>query len=137
MRLLAGLIVQPFLAGALAFLFFPVLLLDWNGHTLAGGSPADATNAAWSVAIGAGVVALVVTVVGVVPTTLWLTKRKRVSFAEALLFGLGFGDFPFLVGALLAGTYGFAGFARGVAFSSLLGVTGAAVFWAIAIRGEP
>ena len=63
MRLLAGLFVQPFLAAGLAFIAFPLLLLDRDGRTLAGGYPLDPTDAAVSVAMGAGVVAGVVTLI--------------------------------------------------------------------------
>jgi hypothetical protein len=45
-RLFAGLMVQPFLASVLAFVAFPVLLLDGSGRTLAGGFPIDVTDAA-------------------------------------------------------------------------------------------
>ena len=131
-----GIVVQPFLAGALAFLSFPVLLLDRSGHTLAGGFPADGIDAARSVAIGAGLVALLIAVLGVLPTAVWLTKRGPVSLDRALLFGLAFGNLPFAIGTILAGTYGVPGFVRGAAFSSLLGLAGAAAFWAIALRGQ-
>jgi hypothetical protein len=135
-RLLAGIAVQPFLAGGLAFVSFPMLLLDRSGGTLAGGFPSDATDAAFSVAIGAGIVALLVSVAGVLPTVIWVTRRRHVALGEALLFGLGFGNLPFVVGTALAGVYGVGGFVRGAAFSSLLGLAGAGVFWVIALR-EP
>jgi hypothetical protein len=134
MRVLVGVAAQPLVAAAVAFLAFPVLLLDGHGQTLGGGAPTSVADAAVSVAVGAGLVALAVTLVGALPTALWLMKRRRVSLPEALAFGLAFGNAPFLIGALLAGTYGLAGFIRGVAFSSLLGVAGAAVFWWIALR---
>jgi hypothetical protein len=128
-------VVQPFLAAGVAVLSFPVLLLDRSGRTLAGGLMPDATDAAVSVALGTGLVALVVTAAGVLPTVLWLTERRRVSLREALLFGLGFGNLPYVLMAIAAGgTYGFTGFVRGVGFSSLLGLTGAATLWAIALR---
>jgi hypothetical protein len=134
-KLLAGLAVQPFVASAVAFFSFPVFLLDGNGQTLAGGRPVDPTAAAVSVAIGTGLVALFVSVVGVLPTALWLTRRFQVSLRDALLFGLGFGNLSYALMALAAGgTYGLAGLARGVASSSLLGLSGATVFWAIAVR---
>jgi hypothetical protein len=134
-RLLVGLFVQPFLAAGVAFLSFPFLLLDRSGRTLAGGLTSDPTDAAVSVAVGVGVVALVVTVVGVLPTVLWLTERRHPSLTETLLFGLAFGNLPYVLMAIAAGgTYGFTGFIRGVGFSSLLGLTGAAIFWAIALR---
>src|SRR5262245_22900664 len=134
-RLLAGLFVQPFIASGVAFFSFPVLLLDRNGETLAGGFPGDPTDAAFSVALGTGLVALVVTVVGVLPTAMWLTKRRDLSLGQALLFGLGFGNLAYVVMAIAAGgTYGLPGLVRGVLFSSLLGLTGAVSFWLIALR---
>jgi hypothetical protein len=137
MKLLAGLVVQPFLAGGLAFFGFHVFLIDGNGRTLAGGVPSDLTDAAVSVAFGTGLVALLVTVVGVLPTAVFLTKRRQLSLREALLFGLGFGNLPYVLLAVAAGgTYGLAGLVRGVAFSSLLGLAGATVFWAIALRRQ-
>jgi hypothetical protein len=36
MRVLGGLVVQPFVAAGLAFFTFPLLLLDRDGYTLAG-----------------------------------------------------------------------------------------------------
>ena len=134
MRFLIGVAVQPFVAAGLGFLAFPVFLLDPNGRALAGGSPGNVADAAGSVAAGVGLVALLVTLVGGLPTALWLTKRRRISLLEALAFGLGFGNLPFALGALMAGTYGIAGFIRGMAFSSLLGIGCAAVFWCTALR---
>jgi len=81
-------------------------------------------------------VAFFVTALVAAPTAVWLTKRRVVSLREALLCGFGFGNLPFLLGTVLGGSYGVAGFVRGMAFSSLLGLTGAGVFWAIAIRGQ-
>ena len=135
-RLFTGLAVQPFLASAVAFVAFPVLLLDRSGRTLAGTLPGDVADAAWSVAIGAGILAFFVTLLAAAPTAVWLMKRKLVSLSDALFFGFGFGNAPFVLGTVLAGSYGVAGFARGMAFSSLLGLIGAGAFWAIAIRGH-
>jgi len=135
LRLLAGMAVQPFLAGAVAFVSFPLLLLDRHGNALAGGVPSDVTDAALSVAIGVALLALLVTIVGVFPTALWLVKRGYVRFTSALLWGLGFGNFPLVLGTVLTGGgYGLAAFIRGVVFSSLIGLAGAAVFWVISIR---
>jgi hypothetical protein len=135
-RVFAGLALQPFLASAVAFVAFPLLLLDRSGRTLAGSFPGDVADAAWSVAIGAGMLAFFVTLLVAAPTAVWLTKRKLVSLWDALLCGFGFGNLPFVLGTVLGGSYGVAGFVRGMAFSSLLGLIGAAVFWAIAIRGQ-
>jgi hypothetical protein len=136
MRLLAGLAIQPFLVSGLAFLTFPVLLLDRKGHTLAGGVPYDVSDAALSVALGVAVVSTIVTLAGVLPMAVWLMRRRPVSLGAALLFGLGFGNLPLVLGTALAGSYGVAGVMRGVAFSSLLGLSGAAALWAIALRGQ-
>ena len=48
MRLFAGLAVQPFVAAGVAFVGFPVFLLDRTGRTLAAGVPSDPTAAAMS-----------------------------------------------------------------------------------------
>jgi hypothetical protein len=132
MRLFVGLAVQPLLAAGVAFFGFP-LLLDQSGRTLAGGFPADSTDAAASVAFGVGIVAVFVTVVGVFPTVLWILKRRPVTLALALLFGLAFGNLPVMLGTVLAGGYGVAGALRGLAFASLIGLTGAVGFWLIVV----
>jgi hypothetical protein len=135
MRWFAGVAIQPFLASACAFFMFPVLLLDEHGETLAGGRPADSTEAALSVALVTGVLALFVGFAGAITAAAWRTRRGFVPLGEALLFGLGFGNLPFVMLAVAAGgTYGVDGLLRGVAFSSMLGLTGATVFWAIALR---
>jgi hypothetical protein len=134
MRLLGGLVVQPVLAGGLAFLLFPFLLLDSDGQTLGGGYPSNPTDAALSVALGAGIVAGLVTLVAVLPT-IWLMQRRQLTFKDALLFGVAFGNAPYvLLAALTRGTYGIPGLLRGIAFSSLLGLCGAALFWLIVLR---
>jgi len=135
MRLLGGLVVQPFVAAALAFVMFPLLLLDRGGQTLAGGYPADVTDAALSVAMGVGIVASAVVLIGVLPVAVWLIKRHDLTLKETLILGLGFGNLPYvLLGVAAGGTYGVAGLLRGVTFSSLSGLVGAALFWLISIR---
>jgi hypothetical protein len=132
-----GLLVQPFLAAVLAFALFPRLLLDRQGQALAGGYPMDPADAAVSVAIGAGIVAGAVTLLGVLPSAVWLVRRRNLTLAETLLLGLGFGNLPYGLMAIAAGgTYGVEGLLRGVAFSSLLGLSGAALFWLIALRSR-
>jgi hypothetical protein len=135
LRFFAGVAIQPFLAGVCAFFMFPVLLLDGHGETLAGGRPADSTEAALSVALVTGVLALIVGFTGAITAAAWRTRRGLVSLGEALLFGLGFGNLPYVMLAIAAGgTYGVDGLLRGVAFSSGLGLTGATVFWVSALR---
>lgn len=135
-RLLAALAVQPFLAAATAFFSFP-LLLDRTGRTMAGGFPSDPTDAAVSIAAGVGIVALLVTVIGVWPTALWLVKRRTLTVRQVLGFGLGFANLPIAFGTVLTGGgYGPAGLLRGSVFASVIGVLGAAAFWLIVIRGR-
>jgi hypothetical protein len=81
-------------------------------------------------------VAFFATLIGALPTAIWLAKRRLVTLGEALLWGLLFGNAPMVVGTLLAGSYGVAGFLRGVAFSSVLGAAGAGAFWTIALRRQ-
>jgi hypothetical protein len=135
-RLFAGFIVQPVLAGVLAFGVFPFLLLDRNGRTIAGGFPTDVSDAALSVAVSAAIVAFFITLVGALPIAVWLTKRRMVSLGESLLWGLGFGNVPIVLGTILAGTHGLEGFVRGAAFASLLGMAGAVTLWTIALRRD-
>lgn len=78
--------------------------------------------------------ALVVTLVGVWPTALWLVKRRPVTLAQSLLFGLAFGNVPVALGGTSAGFHGLSGAFRAIAFASVIGITGAAVFWVISLR---
>ncbi len=130
-KLFAGLAVQPFLAAAVSFFLFPLLLLDRTGHTLAGGAPTNQADAALSVAAGVGIVALLVTAIGVFPTALWMMTRRPVSVAQALLVGLGFANLPMVLGTVFAGSYGVEAALRGFAFASLIGLAGATAFWLI------
>src|SRR5215831_7579247 len=95
-RLVVGLAVQPIVAGAVAFFFFPVFLLDGSGQTLAGGHPQNMTDAAVSVALGTGILATAVTGL-VIPTALWLIMRFKLLLRDALLLGLGFGNLAYLL----------------------------------------
>jgi hypothetical protein len=134
LRVFAGFIAQPLIASGVAFLTFPLFLLDHTGRPLAGGEVvADVTAAAGSVAFAVAIVAVIVALVAA-PTAMLLAQRRTVGLREALLWGLGFGNTPMLLGAMLAGTYGVEGLARGVEFSSAIGMAGAAVFWVIVLR---
>lgn len=140
MRLFAGLVVQPFLAAAVAFVAFPFLLVDGRGRPLADPSHVPGLNdAAITVALGTGIVALAVTMVFVWPIAVWLTRRRQLSFGDSLLFGLTFGNLTYFL--LVAATgwriYSATNLMQGMAFSSLLGLTGAAAFWFLALRRRP
>jgi hypothetical protein len=132
-RMLAGIAIQPVVVGAVAFAAFPFLLLSSDGQDLSGGYPSDVTEAAMSVALSAAILASLVALFGALPTAVWLMKRRRLSLAATVGFGLVFGNVPFVPLAVVAGTYGLAGLIRGLLFSSLLGAAGAAAFWFIAI----
>ena len=141
MRLAAGFIVQPFVAGVMAFVSFPFLLFGEVGSGIT-----DPTGAAISVALGTFLFAIGITLVVAVPIAIWVLKRRDVRFKRALLFGLAIGNLPVAVGAVLSGFQRVVlsasrpvdlwGSTGAVLFSSLIGVTGAAVFWAISIRGR-
>jgi len=133
-KLFAGLAVQPFLAAGLAFVSFPFILLERNGRVPTGGFLS--ADAAISVALGVGAWAVFVTLIGVLPTALWVVKRRALPLRHALLFGLAFGDLPVILGTVLSGGSGVAGPLRPLVLASTLGVAGAAVFWAISIRGQ-
>lgn len=140
MRLCTGFVAQPFVSGIVAFAGFPFLMLGRD----AGYS--DMNQAAISVALGTFMFAIGITLVLVVPTAVWVLKRRALSFKRALLFGLAIGNLPVAVSGVVS-VFGYVALrssnppnyraALGVVlFSSLIGVTGAAVFWAIAIRGR-
>ena len=126
MRLFLGCLAQPVLAGGLTFLVFPLI----DAARAGGGEPADAFDAAASVGIGAAIAAAVIALLAL-PVAVWMVKRTTVSLEQALLFGAAFGNLPAVVG-LLAGPLSMSA----VALGTFLGVSGAALFWLIAIRGR-
>lgn len=133
-RVFLGLLLQPPCAAALTFVAFP--LIDATGRPLYGGSTPDTADAAIALALGVGVVAAMLTVLLVFPTVVWVVKRTTVTFGRAALFGVMFGNIPVVVGSALAGNYGSAGALRASVFGTLLGVSGATLFWVLAIRGR-
>ena len=135
MRLCLGFVVQPFVTAVVAFVLFRFLLLDRAGRTFAGGYPLNVTDAAVSVAAGT-FMATVVILAGVVPAAVWIVKRRALSLMQTLLFGAGFGSLPIVVVNVLGGGYGLMPFFRSAVFASLVGASGAAVFWVISIRGR-
>jgi hypothetical protein len=134
MRLFVGLLLQPILAAALTYAAFP--LIDYTGRPLYGGRASDSADAALALSLGVGVVAALVTIVGVFPAVVWLVKRIDVTFGRAILGGVLFGNLPVVIGTLLAGSYGPAGFLRAAVMGTTLGICGAALFWVISIRGH-
>jgi len=140
MRLFAGFVVQPFSAAVLGFIAFP--LIDLTRTALEGGGTTDAMRAAISVGLGAGFAAFLVTVCGAFPVVVWLLKHGPLTLKQILWGGVILGNIPFAIIVPLAvmtnnvnaGASWF-GLIRALAFGALFGVVGAALFWAISIRG--
>ena len=98
MRLAAGFIVQPFVAGVVAFVGFPLLLF---GRDV--GFDPDPARGAISVALGTFLFAIGVTLVVAVPAAIRVVKRRAVTFRRALLYGLAIGNLPVAIGGVLSG----------------------------------
>jgi hypothetical protein len=141
MRLCLGFIVQPFVAGVVAFVAFPLLILGRAGDGID-----DPGRAAISVGLGTFMFATGVTLVVVAPTAIWVVKRQVLTFKRALLFGFAIGNLPVVIGGVIAALQRILlsssrpaepwGAVGPAVLGSLIGVTGAAVFWAISIRGR-
>ena len=141
MRLCLGFVVLPFVVGVVAFVGFPILAFGRDF-----GFDPDPTRTAISVAGGTFMFALGFTLVCVVPAAIWILKRRAVTFGRALLFGLALGNLPVAIAGLASAVQRLFLAASSpanlwaaigtVGFASLLGLTGAAVFWAISIRGH-
>jgi hypothetical protein len=146
MRVMLGLVVQPFVAALLGFIVSP--LVDYTGALLYGGHPADPFDSAVSIAAGIGFAGVLVTAFGALPALAWLLKRGPVTRRQTLISGAVLGNVPFIliVGGLAAGrlsqgampdlqiAYGPAGALRTIAFGSFIGTASAAVFWCLAGR---
>ena len=137
MRLFAGFVVQPFAAAILGFVAFPLIDL-----TLEGGGTTDRLGAAVSIALAAGLAAILVTVCGAFPVVVWFLKRGPLRLKQVLWGGVILGNLPFAVIVPLAivtnnvsADASWLGLIRSLAFGALFGVVGAALFWAISIRG--
>jgi hypothetical protein len=132
MRLFLGFVIQPFLAAGLTYLAFP--LIEYTGRPLYGGGTSS-PDAAIGLAFGVGLVAALITVTCAVPTVGWLADRTTVTLRRAALYGALFGNLPVVVGTLLAPGYGLVGLLRASVTGTCLGITGAALFWVISIKG--
>ena len=142
LRVLAGFVVQPFASAAVGFVTFPLLVLtDPRRHQALGGD----LRGAMSVAFGVALVAVFVTAFGALPALAWCMKHGRLRFRQVVGWGALLGNVPFVVILGLAYvTNNISGpvwdpimLGRVLAFGSLLGVAGSAVFWVIAVRGTP
>ena len=123
MRVLVGLVVQPFVAFAAASLVFP-----------------------GPVALGAALGAVFVVIVGALPAIAWLSRRGPITLAKALVSGALLGNLPMVVILLLSaltgnlrvpeGGPGLGGLGpfESAAFGAFVGVSCAFVFWLIVRR---
>jgi len=130
MRLLVGFAVQPFAAAALALIRIPLV---------EPGPPAPSFALFFAIAAG------LVTVCAALPLVAWLLSRGPLRLRTILGGGVVLGNLP--IGVMLviavatrqadAGPIwsGPAEALRALATGSIFGVTGAALFWAISIRG--
>jgi hypothetical protein len=131
-RVVLGLVVQPLVTAAAGFFGFFLLIRNWTDARWQ--FPGSPTEAAMSVAAGTAFLSVAVTLLGVVPTVVWIVRRRRLTFTHALLFGLAFGNLPMVLGTLFFD--GNWNLLRTHAFGSLTGISGAAAFWLISIRGR-
>ena len=131
MRVLAGLVVQPVVAGFAAYFLFP--FLD------------DRIEGALPVAMAAGLSAVFVTLLGALPAIAWFS-RAPVTLSKTLTAGAVLGNSPVAVLMLLIALHPnssstdsgaadsmFAAFPV-IAFGTAIGLICAAAFWWIAGR---
>ena len=123
MRVLAGLVVQPFVAFAAASLVFP-----------------------GPMALGAAVAAVFVVIVGALPAIAWLSRRGPITLGKALVSGALLGNLPIVVILLLAALTGnlrapesgsgldVLRMSGSAAFGAFVGMACAFVFWLIVRR---
>jgi hypothetical protein len=123
----------------------------WHAGLLPQGAPIHSLDSAGSLGAGVGVLATVMTAVGVVPGVVWLRRRGTLSLTRLLMLGAGLGNLPLAVimigivvvhaasGTLSAdiGQYweGWSGAGVRTAMGLICGMGSAAVFWVVAVRG--
>jgi hypothetical protein len=123
MRVLVGLVVQPFVAFAAASVAFP-----------------------GPVALGAAVATVFVVIVGALPAIAWPSRRGPITLGKALISGALLGNLPIVVILLLAALtgnlrvpesgsgLGVLRMLRSAAFGAFVGMACAFVFWLIVRR---
>lgn len=133
---MAGFAIQPVVAAAAGFLLFP--LFERNAYILYGPHQTDRLQAAISIAAGAAMVAIPVTLLAV-PIVIFGVRRGIVTWNRVLLAGVILGNLPLALIAVLATAHGdlasgvgLGAAVRAFTIGSLFGIAGAAVFWAIA-----
>jgi hypothetical protein len=143
LRLLMAFAVQPFVAALAAFAISPLVLSTLG--TVSGGTPANWLDSAASLAAGAGLVGMPVTVFAALPLFLWMRRRGLVNRRVVLWSGALLGNVPsalIVLGLALSLatldpqrlTFGVTGAVRAFFIGSSIGVACAAVFWWLAGR---
>jgi len=149
-----GLMVQPFAAGLAAFFLFP--FMEWSDRAIYARQgivyrSGDVMDSAIAVAVGMGLAAIPVTVLGALPSLVWLLRRGPITRTQTFLAGALIGNVPLFLGFILAWLSGpgnspppsFASLppppavltlGRSVIFISAVGLASAAVFWLVAGR---
>jgi hypothetical protein len=125
--------------------------LLWASGSLSGGAPIGSTDAAASLAMGVGLLALVMTGCAI-PLLVWLNGRGPLSLSKVLLLGAALGNAPLAlivfvivlahpIRETLSGDigrlwYGLPGALARIAIGLVSGTASAAVFWLIGVRGN-
>ena len=140
--MLMGLVAQPLVAAAAAFVLFPALDYTAEAAGVYHGRAADPTGAAISVAFGAALAAVFVVIFGALPAIGWLSRRRPLTLSTSLIAGAVLGNLPSAVILLLATLNGEGlrssgrpvtlGLVRALAFGACVGMACGAAFWAIA-----
>jgi hypothetical protein len=147
LRLLAGLALAPPTAVLFALGTYHVL---WTSGMLSGGGPIDSTDAAAALAMGVGLIAVVMTGCAL-PLLAWLKGRGPLSLSKVLLLGAALGNAPFaiIVFAIIIGHpiretlsgdigrfwYGVPGALERITIGLVSGTASAAVYWLAGVRG--
>jgi hypothetical protein len=148
LRMLAGFVIAPPTAVLIALATYEAL---WYAGFLPHGAPIDSLDAAASLGIAVGILAVVVTVLGAVPAVLWLIGRRPPSLATLLVLGAVLGNVPFalIVAGIVArqlasGTrladigqywYGPSGALVRITNGLISGMGSAAAFWFVSLWG--
>ena len=145
LRVLFGLLAQPFVAASMAFVLFPALDYTARATGLYSGRVSD--DAAASVAFGAALAAVFVVVFGALPALGWVSRRGPITLRASVIAGALLGNLPAAVILVLAAMHGGGTrssgassaliLLRAAAFGSWVGAVCGAVFWASAGAPRP
>jgi len=147
MRVLVGLVIQPFVAFAAGSVAFPAMAYVRGVLDPDRGPYAVTYGGAGAAALGAAMAAPFVVIFGALPAIAWLSRRGSLTPGKVLISGALLGTMPIVVLLLLAALNGNlqaseSGSGLGVqevttaAFGAFVGMICALVFWVFA-RDEP